>query len=142
VFQPLIESFVPFGIATRRVFCFQSIPKLSKSAFFYRFLSFPPMNDFKHPDMLLLTFLSIPICCHSFQTRQFWYCYHLHEFFIPSMYCYIVRIPELLLLTSHSFLANDRISSKPVSIGIATIFTNSSSPSCIATWLEFLRYYC
>jgi hypothetical protein len=64
-------------------------------------------------NMLLLTYLSIPIRCHSFQTRQCWYCYHLYEFFIPSTYCYMVRIPETLLLTSHSFLADDRTVPNP-----------------------------
>jgi len=80
---------------------------------FLPIFKFPTVLDCKHPDMLLLTYLSIPICCHSFQTRQCWYCYHLNEFFIPAMYCYIVRIPETLLLTSHSFLADDRTVPNP-----------------------------
>jgi hypothetical protein len=33
-----------------------------------------------------------------------WYCYQFNEFFIPVLYFYILGIPELLLLTTHSFL--------------------------------------
>jgi hypothetical protein len=42
------------------------------------------------------------MCDHVFQIRQFWYCYPYNEFFIPIMYCYIIGIPEMLLLTFHS----------------------------------------
>jgi len=37
------------------------------------------------------------------------YCYSSNEFFIPSMYCYMLRIPEMLLLTPHSFQGSDHL---------------------------------
>jgi hypothetical protein len=103
MFQPLIEILFPLVLLPGGGLYFQSIPKLSKSALSNRFLSFPPL-DFKHPDTLFLTYLSIPICCHSFQIRQVWYCYPLNEFFIPSMYCYMLGIPETLLLAQQHFI--------------------------------------
>jgi hypothetical protein len=103
VFQPLIEILFPLVLLPGGCLYFQSIPKLSKSALSNRFLSCPPL-DFKHPDTLFLTYLSIPICCHSFQIRQCWYCYLLNEFFIPRMYCYMVRIPETLLLAQQHII--------------------------------------
>jgi len=133
VFQPLIEILSPLVLLPGGCLYFQSIPKLSKSALSNRFLSCPPL-DFQHPDTLLLTYLSIPICCHSFQTRQCEYLYPLFGFFIPAPYCYSLGIPETPFLISHSFLAYDRNSSKPASLGIATRLTNFSSPACIATW--------
>jgi hypothetical protein len=142
VFQPLTESFVPFGIATRRGFRFQSIPKLSKSALSNRFLSFPPL-DFKHPDTLFLTYPSIPICYHSFQIRQVWYCYLLNEFFIPSPFLSVRFENSWDVIANTSFVSGIwPIRSKSVRFGIATLLTNSSSPACIATWWEFLKCYC
>jgi len=137
----LIEILSPLVLLPGGCLYFQSIPKLSKSALSNRLLSFPPY-DIKHPDTLLLTYLSIPICCHSFQTRQCEYCYPLNGFFIPSLYCYSLGIPETPFLMHHSFLAHDRNSSKSASVSIATRLTNFSSPACIATWWEFLREYC
>jgi hypothetical protein len=43
------------------------------------------------------------------------YYYNANESFIPNMYCYIFRIPEILLLTPHSFLADDRTVPNPPS---------------------------
>jgi hypothetical protein len=42
------------------------------------------------------------------------YCYRLAEFFIPTLYCYTVRIPEPILLSFHSFLAHDRTVPNPL----------------------------
>jgi len=133
VFQPLIEILSPLVLLPGGCLYFQPIPKLSKSALSNRFLSCPPL-DFQHPDTVFLPYLSIPICCHSFQIRQCEYCYSLFGFFIPSPYCYRLGIPETPFLMYHSFLALDRNSSKPASVSISTRFTNSLFPACIATW--------
>jgi hypothetical protein len=101
--QPLTEILFPLVLLPGGCLYFQSISKLSKSVLSNRFLSFPPL-DFKHPDILLLTYLYFPICCHSFQIRQVWYCYPLNEFFIPSLYCYSCWIPETLLLAQQHFI--------------------------------------
>ena len=87
------------------VFRFQSIPKLSKSVLSDEFLRFPSRNV-NHPDTLLLTYRSIPIPCHSFRTRIVLLLTGLRILHPHTLHCCMAYgIPELLLLTNHSFLA-------------------------------------
>ena len=59
--------------------------------------------------MLLLTFHSFLAYDRTVPNPLSWYCYCVNEFFIPRLYCYSVRIPEMLLLTFHSFHSSDHL---------------------------------
>jgi hypothetical protein len=54
--------------------------------------------------MILLSFYSFLAHDRTVPNPLSRYCYQFNEFFIPSMYFYIVRIPETIFLPFHSFL--------------------------------------
>jgi hypothetical protein len=90
--------------------------------------------------MLLLTFLYFRyVAIHSKPVIMV--LLPFSEFFIPPIYCYMLRIPELLFLTLHSFLAMTELF-QTLYRGIATSFPDFSSPPCIATSWEFPKHYC
>jgi hypothetical protein len=79
--------------------------------------------------------LTVFLCSNPCRTIQIEYFYSI--FNLPTAFERF-RLILLPILFRHVW----SICSKPVSVSIATRFTNSSSHPCIATSLEFLRCYC
>ena len=70
--------------------------------------------------MLLLTFHLFLAYDRTVPNPLSWYCYQFTEFFIPRLYCYSLGIPEMLLLTFHSFRSSDHLTDNVQSMLLLT----------------------